>query len=131
MIGAFITDDFYFCFAKEDIEKLRQGDEVSGHFTFLRSDKHEPKTIKLIVKIVSVNKEHISYSFDFFAKKNPRVVTLFLADVHGEIDWLFDENENYPGWRFASCNVYCKIEGKDSDYESMLNSIFNFANINL
>ncbi len=125
MVGAFYTDDFYFCFEKGDIESLKNTHRAEGAFSF--KEGNAVCTIRLIVSIEKQSESHIGYSFDFFEQLNPREVHLYLVDTDQQIDWFFDEKASHPGWRFASCNVYFFIEGRDQGYSLQKQLIENFS----
>ena len=106
MLGAFISDDYYFFFEERDIQMLAQGKRrVAGVFAT------SVLKMKLVVSVRKISAGHLSSSIQMSSNVKQTVFCITEDDFD---DWLLHPTdwvrEHGPAWRCASCNVYITRE---------------------
>ena len=106
MLGAFISDDYYFFFEEKDIGELARGKKIVGTFAINNLQ------IKLSVSVYTKSKKK-------YKRTDIQILTSF-KETHFSMteddfnEWLLHPTdwvrEHGPAWRCASINVYITRE---------------------
>ena len=124
MIGAYISDDFYFFL--DEIERI--SGTAFGKFV-CTSNSEADKYISMSL-IVSVDCGETRRPPDSNIDINYRKGVCYLTFSHKDFeDWFISPTEHTrdegPNWRFGSSNVYIRTE-KSKDFQTFRNNIVAF-----
>ena len=108
VIGAFISDDFYFFFEEKDIKTLEQKKMVKGTFAcYNNKSPKKPLHMELVVSILKKSKKLTKTDIIISFSKNQ--ICFYITEDHFE-EWFVNPSdwvrENGPNWRCCTTNVY-------------------------
>lgn len=124
VLGAFITDDFYFAFEEKGIKVLEKSNTITGRFV-CHDNKGDGKLLpmKLIVNVVEINEDCLSSKISISFEEKIAHFNIIKEDF---INWFIEVDEftfdNGPSFRDASSNVYI-TRGDSRKYLNCKNEI--------
>lgn len=128
MIGAYISDDFYFFFEEEEILKLQKDEFLEGRFAAVSNEGQGIVSCKLNVFLKQETKEF--HRSDIEMSFLQKIANLYITKEDFN-DWFIDADDwvrrNGPSVRFGSTNVYIS-RGISDNAEMRKIEIQNFIN---
>ena len=128
MIGAFISDDFYFLFEEEDIKNLKKFGKIEGIFGIHAKGEDSVMRMRIIVTLHKMSRKWMRTDIDILFEEKIAHLDILKNDFK---EWFLEADdwvrENGPSVRFASTNVYI-TRGASKIASKRRSEIQNFIN---
>ena len=126
MIGAFISDDFYFLFEEEDIKNLKKFGKIEGIFGIHAKGEDSVMRMRIIVTLHKMSRKWMRTDIDILFEEKIAHLDILKNDFK---EWFLEADgwvwENGPSVRFASINVYI-TRGASKNSSVRKSEILNF-----